>query len=256
MTLYYKLVYSTLHNLSEINDDALFNNTSITTKIYNLDKSYIEDILHKINGQLYLSKTKLFCVKIINKSNVQYFVCDYNIDNIYNHTCILYELLTKIPIVIETLDETIDDFPIGNIIELSDTEYIYTDTNLPDSPKYKITAEINSNRFNKLLVSSYTKLIISSRWFITWNNCKTHIATVYSDYNCDEDILVFNDELMLNVDGVIDTHSYNGYCKILHKLFDYIDTYNNNNNDFYTYYVHNNTETTITALKKRYLFDF
>lgn len=102
---------------------------------------------------------------------------------------------------------------------------------------------------------SYKKLCLTSRWFIqdmTNFKPKLHFATLYRDYNIDEDLLVLNDELIL--DGYLSNTEYDLYFNMIDKLIDNACSNDDNtcsDNFFFTYYMHYNIDSTITNIKSQ-----
>lgn len=218
----------------------------VTIKSVECDKfDNIEKIMEqKINGKLYECETEIFVAQIVthlpillqDEYKIEYVICSYTPGTTAAAKRILYKPLSN-----KENDEN-DDYDeddeheceVGNIIRISNEKYIYIDekTNV----EHVITATLASKKNQS---RHATNLCISSRWFIDGE----HVATVYADYNNDEDLLVYADDVEKTKKTIID------------RIFSYIKN-NCEDTDFYQYYVHSNTATTISELKQKFAIEF
>ena len=120
----------------------------------------------------------------------------------------------------------------GKILMIDDQYYMYDD--------HKVRLEIFPNVSGRDSDMNSTKMLPVSRWYID----DVHVATLFVDYNCDETVLVTNDEIHYDLE----------YDEILNEVSNFIKHFSDS--DFYTYHISANTQTTLLDIKKQWLLDF
>jgi hypothetical protein len=105
---------------------------------------------------------------------------------------------------------------VHNVIHVHPFEFHILQNDLD----YCITILPNSN----IEQNVYTKYIEKAKWYIN----SIHVATIYANFHCDEDEIIFNTNTNINTN-------------ILEDVFDYLQT---NNHSFYETYAHYNTVQT------------